>query len=463
VKNGMWGFRAVAIAIIIGLMANSISFASFGADSSTILAQKSYGLSLIPFSVQQVKIWENATVPNGYAWGAAGILNNSTAAIKVTSIIVNGKWVPHQNWYVDINQTELNPVFKWSYIVTSMNGTGFLKESAALSPNACFPSPATVRIDFDGAGPKYALCLKQASTSVQLAPNHEMIVYFKVPDGVILPSNIGSHIKVRITTSISTSTYSISKSVAVNDLNNFNLRFWLHTAQPYYSTSLNIFANNLKAGDYMMIGGNNTNPLIALQDTQLAKPLFKPGVNVLSDRIYYTITGITSSVPSLPTGYDYIVYDYEKGGDTPEFTTNETQSIIYFDEANSAVQQYNKNTGSHAKLMVAISYPPIRWAQPPWNWGLAAKHMSQIMVMMSGYYSSPCLANCASSVISQIRHESPTTVNEVQLSMARDRGTPQQIASAIYVLQGVGVKNTLVFYDDWQDLYLQQLFTLLSY
>jgi hypothetical protein len=418
-------------------------------------------VSTMPFAVQQVQLWTNATNSSGYAWGAAGILNNGTSDIWVTGIVVGNKWVPLQNWYVDINQTDVTQVnFQSTYIVTSMNATGFLKESAALSPNACLASPTTLRIDFDGVGPNPALCLQSRTNAVLLHPSYKMIVYFMVPNGTLLPSKIGTSVNVKISSSVSGLKYTISSGTVVNDLNRFNLIFWLETGQAYYPTTLQILASNLKSGDLVLIGGKNSNASTALIETQKDKQIFKPGVKVKSFRVYYNIGNLTKYTPGLPAGYDYILYNYEKGTPySPEFTTNETLSIIYFDEANAAINQYNANTGSHAKLIVTPPYPQMRWAVPPWDWALAAQHMGQIDVMMSGYALNPYLPIGASSVISQIRLGSPQTENEIQLSLEPSRNqSPQQVANAIYILQGVGVNNTLVFYNTWQNPELVDLF-----
>ncbi len=412
------------------------------------------------FAISQANLWVNQTSTKGYSWGALGITNNGTNNISISSILVAGNTVPYSNWYVDTNKTELTSVnFQWPYIMTSMDNNGFLKDSGALSPNGCAANSNKLRLDFDGAGKNPALCLTKQSSQVSLSPGQSMLVYFKVPNGIVMPTNIGTSQTVKV----SDGTDSTTQNVQVKNLNNFNLRFWLHTNQQYYTTSLNIFTKYLKSGDYIMIGsGMDGDPTISLQQANQAKSLFKPGVHALSYRIYFSIKDMLSEVPTLPKGYDLIVYDYEKG-DSPDFTTDMTKSLAYFSQANSVISQYNQKTGSNAKLMAAISYPPIRWSTTPWDWGTVAAQMSQINVMMSGYYSSPCLAQCSSSAISQIRVESPSAVNEIQLSMSGGRGTPNDIAPALYIAQGVGVDTTLVFYDNNQTNYLQQLFDLLRY
>ncbi len=458
------GQRILVFTLIVALLVNLPVLANFGL--TTPLLQNSYAVTTTPFAVSQVKLWANATNPTGFAWGAAGILNNSTSGLNVTGITVNGKFVPRQNWYVDTNQTNLaQGTFKSTYIISSMNFTGLLNESASLSPNACAASNSALRIDFDGDGPKPALCLQHSGFKpIFLPAGHRMIVYFRVPDGQILSSTIGSSLNVGIIVSKADATvYKISNKVQVKSLNNFNLRFWLHTNQGHYSDILQVFSKHLKSGDILMIGGdNNANTSIAVSEAAAAKPQFAPGVIIGSYRIYHTIGNITQFLPTLVKGYDYIVYDYEIWN-TPEFTRDQAQSIIYFDQANSAIKQYNQLTGSNAKLVVAVSYWPIRFAIPTWDWGAVAKHMNQMNVMMSGYTSNPCLSKCSSSVYAQLVQESPHTVNEIQLSFAPGRDGPEKVAHALYKLQSVGVNNTLIFYDNYQTQPLKEFFNDLHY
>ncbi len=455
----------LSIVIILNLMTNCLSSSKPGVGAPSIM-QNSYATTSFPFLVQQVTLWANATNSSGLAWGAVGILNNGTNNINVTGIIVNGKSIPRQNWYFDANQTDVSlDNLNSTYVITSMNYTGFLNESAALSPNVCAASPSILRIDFDGAGPKPALCLHQSTIKpIPLPSGSGTIIYFRIPNGQILPSTIGSHLNVNvIATTSDLTTYKTSQKVIVNSLNRFNLRFFLHTNQSHYSDILAVFAKHLRSGDILMIGGdNNSNTTIAVAAAKAAQPLFAPGVTIASYRIYHTLGNITAQVPTLHRGYNYILYDYEIWN-SPEFTTNQTQSVIYFDQANAVIQKYNQDTGSHARLMVAISYWPIKAKHAFWNWGEVSRHTKQLDVMMSGFTSNPCLASCSSSVYAPMATKSPKTVNEIQLSFAKGRDGPEKVASALYELQGVGVNNTLVFYDNYQTQNLKQFFNLLHY
>jgi hypothetical protein len=53
-------------------------------------------------------------------------------------------------------------------------------------------------MDFDGAGSKKTLCLVQASGPTSLNPGERMIVYFKVPAGVISSVDAGASTSVSI-------------------------------------------------------------------------------------------------------------------------------------------------------------------------------------------------------------------------------------------------------------------------
>ena len=263
---------------IIRLLAGA---AFFVLASSILLNSSAFGVTIgHSFVIKQAKFWVNQTNANGLSWGALGIINNGTTTISINSIFVGNTSIPISNWYVDTNQTELTSANFWkSYIITSMDNNGNLKESGALSPNACAANSNKLRLDSDGAGKNPALCLVKQSSPVSLTAGKKMIIYFKVSTGVITPSSVGLYQKIKVST---TTDFTI-KYVLVKNLNNFHLRFWLHPNQAYYYPNLNIFTKYLKSGDYIMIGnGIDGDPVIALQQANQAKSLFKAGVHALS-------------------------------------------------------------------------------------------------------------------------------------------------------------------------------------
>ena len=245
---------------------------------------------------------------------------------------------------------------------------------------------------------------------------------------------------------------------------NYHLVFFLQsTSSPsYYSENLQLFTKYLKPDDILFITGSpRAHASKVLQQTQDAKALIGAGVKVYSLQFYFKITDLVGNVTKLPKGLDYIGYDYEKGNlYSPEFTTNETTSISYFDQAQTAVKQYNTATRSDAKFIVTPPYGELKNAN--WEWGQAAKHMDTINMQMQGLLHDPNYHDLVTTVVSQIRQGSPDTQLFVQVSISPARGTVQDNVNAIGILKTLPIDGILVFYQNTQTSDLQQLFTLLD-
>jgi hypothetical protein len=247
------------------------------------------------------------------------------------------------------------------------------------------------------------------------------------------------------------------------ELGHFNLMFLLSIDSPQYSQDLQLFSQFLDSGDYLLIHDAASQMSNAIGQAQIAQSMVKPGVHVEPTMIYDKISNLAAQVPNLPKGVTFVFYDYENGTNfSPEFTTNETVSIGYFDQAENAVQQYNAKTGGTAKLIVAPSYGELKNAH--WDWGLAAKHMDAIDVQFGGYTKYPSLFLYAPQVFSQIKLESPGTPVFIELSLLPNRSTPQITANDIYTLDGKGVNGFLPWYNQTSSnhtLILQQFFGVL--
>ena len=244
----------------------------------------------------------------------------------------------------------------------------------------------------------------------------------------------------------------------------YHLVFFLQsTSSPsFYSDNLQLFAKYLKPDDILFITGSpRAHASKVLQQTQVAKSLVSAGVKVYSLQFYFKITDLVGNATKLPKGLDYIGYDYEKGNlYSPEFTTNETTSISYFDQAQAAIKQYNTATGSNAKFIVTPPYGELKNAN--WDWGRAAKHMDTINMQMQGLLHDPNYHDLVTTVVSQIRQGSPDTLLFVQVSISPARGTVQDNVNAISILKTLPIDGILVFYNNVQTSDLQQLFTLLN-
>src|SRR6267143_865640 len=258
-------------------------------------------------------------------------------------------------------------------------------------------------------------------------------------------------------------TITLSFNMVHASLPTFNLMFLLKADSPQYSQDMQLFSQFLESGDYLLIHDSTTQLPTTIQQAQVAQSMVKPGVIVAPTVMYDKIVDLTKQVPNLPKGVSFVFYDYENGTKfSPEFTTNETKSIGYFDQAENVVHQYNAKTAGSAKLLVAPSYGELKKAN--WDWGLAAKHIDAIDIQFGGYTKYPSLFLYAPQVVAQIRQESPNTPVFIQLSLLPRKSTPQITANDIYTLDGKGVNNFLPYYNQTssvQSTTLQQFFSLL--
>lgn len=159
-------------------------------------------------AVQGTIIWVDPTDDAGLAWGATGVRNNGDKLVSVDKIIVRGATVPYSNWYVDSTQDRVTTAnFQSQFVNNGTSGTNLILENDAQDPiigttSDCTPNDDTVlEIDLDGdtgVGSKPTLCLTQSSGPTSLQPGERMIVYFKVPDGIITPIDSGAATSIGI-------------------------------------------------------------------------------------------------------------------------------------------------------------------------------------------------------------------------------------------------------------------------
>lgn len=239
-----------------------------------------------------------------------------------------------------------------------------------------------------------------------------------------------------------------------------HLTFLLNTRSSYYDKNLESLSKNLHRGDYLFIivhsKLNLTNQLVLH-----AKSLCKPGVNVNSVLLYSKLSNLVSEMPNLPPGIDWIIYDYESGNSfSPEFTTNETVSLKYFDKAWESIKQYNEKTKSHAKFMVTPPYGELKLGN--WDWGTAAKHMDGIDIQTQRLVKNPStFQGYAIKIANQLQAKSPTTFSMIQFSLRPSVGTTQDILTGMHSVKDLGFDAFLVFYDQYsQNSQLDDFFSL---
>lgn len=162
-----------------------------------------YGTSLFQtgaqseaISTQGTKLWVNATSSSGISWGAAAIRNTGDKLESVDTISVRGVSVPFSNWYF-ANTTNSLANIQDQFVYGANNGTGMLKTYTGPAGNpttdVCNPA-AAIKIDVDGAttGGKPALCMNAASGPISLKPGDSVVIYFRLPNGVLSTVDAGA-------------------------------------------------------------------------------------------------------------------------------------------------------------------------------------------------------------------------------------------------------------------------------
>ena len=168
-----------------------------------------YGTSLFQTGAQQeaiatqgVKIWVHASNTTGVAWGAAGVRNSGDKLVSVDAIQIRGASVPFTQWFVDKNQSAVTADnYQAQYVMTTMDFSRDLLTNSTTTTGGCPQTNVvpTFMIDFDGsAGSKPTLCLAQAQGPTSLNPGQQLIVYFRMPFGVLIPIDSGVTASVSI-------------------------------------------------------------------------------------------------------------------------------------------------------------------------------------------------------------------------------------------------------------------------
>ena len=163
--------------------------------------------------VQGARGWINSTAQSGiyYAWGAAAVRNSGDKILSVDSIQMRGAFIPYSSWFANSTQSVVTSGsnFQAQFNLTKLDQNGNPIGSAAnggvVSPaSTCAQSTrgilpfTTIVIDEDGSGVSTPLCLKQANGPTALNPGDKMIVYFKIPNGVIGAIDSGSAVTVNV-------------------------------------------------------------------------------------------------------------------------------------------------------------------------------------------------------------------------------------------------------------------------
>lgn len=239
----------------------------------------------------------------------------------------------------------------------------------------------------------------------------------------------------------------------------YHLSFLVSSASPQYDDTLVVFAKYLKPGDSLLVEGYENSESAIKQKIQKIRSMVLSGVNVKPIRIYNNIDDLANRVPDLPPGFSYIGYDYEQGtGFSPEFTTNVTRSMEYFDQAKDAVFKYNLKTNGNASLIIMPPFGQLGKSQ--WDWGLAGLHTDVISVQFQAFMQDDNFLNYVLDTIAKIKQESVSAKVMIQLSLVSSRGTPQDNLHAINMLHRLPINSFLVFYHPYQISELEKFLSI---
>ncbi|MDZ7268322.1 MAG: hypothetical protein ONB48_11380 [candidate division KSB1 bacterium] len=232
---------------------------------------------------------------------------------------------------------------------------------------------------------------------------------------------------------------------------------FLLTRNPFADSLLKIFADHLLPGDYLLVGGPDSQAQWAISKANEAQSRIKTGVRVLSWAGYVAIDELEARVPRLPQSLDWVVYDYEGGPEfSPEFTRDQQASLGFFERG----QQVSRRHGF--QFMVTPPYGQLRGAN--WDWGRVARFMEAITLQFQAFLQDEQLLETeVRNVVGQIREASPQTLTFIQLSIVPERGTVEDNLRAIRRLEDeTQISAFLIFYRPDQSDLLRDFFRQLS-
>ena len=170
-----------------------------------------YGTSLFQNStlaeqitVTGAKIWVDPTaVPDGHAWGAAGLRNSGDTAVSIDKISVRGVAVPFTSWFATVDQAEATvantqAAFTHSGVAAYVEGNGEMGDTggvAIVGNCAVLDTADEIVMNFGGADD---VCLERLAGPISLDPGDRAIVFFQVINNTLNPIDAGANTAVNI-------------------------------------------------------------------------------------------------------------------------------------------------------------------------------------------------------------------------------------------------------------------------
>ncbi|MBI3638877.1 MAG: hypothetical protein HY223_01015 [Thaumarchaeota archaeon] len=378
-------------------------------------------------STQNVKIWINPASSNDIAWAAAGVENRGDKMVSVNTIQMRGTSIPYSNWYVEKNQTAVTTEnYQSQYVFTGTDTGGIMKSNTSLSSNSACPvnDPKVIRIDFDGSsGSKPMLCLSQTNSPVSLNPGEKMIIYFKLPNGLLTALDSGKSTNVGIFADNAGAPVSVivGNSDKSSDVSTVFV-FLVRTGFPDEPSLISLYQKHARSSD-----------IVAQFSKQLLDNSVTSQIPSQLATTYFSISDIQNNAAMLnANGYAWVVYDIEPGL-TP---VAETSDPI------GSVQQASQIAHANGlKFMVTPAGIPLQ------DFQAMATYSDGFVLQAQDLINDPDLTlfvNTVSNSVNDIRAGNPNSVIILQGSTIKD--TPDQMNTA-YDLTKDMVDGITIFYN----------------
>jgi hypothetical protein len=210
----------------------------------------------------------------------------------------------------------------------------------------------------------------------------------------------------------------------------------INSTNPQYD--LNVMEPYLESGDIVAFPINQYKYVKNL--TNLI-----PGLQLVSGGT--SVKNILPAISHLPSNVVYVSYDYENGT-TPEWSTNQTVSIVYFD------QLYNAAHSAGKKLVIV----PVWVENRNFDWGIVAKHTDMLVVQVQNFQTGANvppslkpsklgmnLTQVTNQIVSEVRTTSPSTKVYLEFGFSATNN-PNNILTDINTVKGLGVDGVTIWY-----------------
>lgn len=216
------------------------------------------------------------------------------------------------------------------------------------------------------------------------------------------------------------------------------------------TNNLNVLTGNLMPGDRLIVAGNSAEASWVLSKEDEASSLADSEVLVSSAIIFTDVGSIETNVASIPSGIDWIIYNYNQET-TPEFTTNQQTSITYFDRA------YTAASDSGLGLILVMNYSQLR--SYDWDWGEVATHTNAINLKFDNFVQDQNVLQAeAANIYQYIADVSPSTLTMIQFSIEPGVASVDDSLNAIETLREENIGAFMINYQSNQGTDLTNFF-----